>query len=114
MSPSTSRSDNDVGNFGPSGAPSTASKVMDGPRREERTSAGTGTGGGSSPSNRLTRSSLSAARRGVLRREAQWGMTRWGTKVLVTVVPSADQVNLALPKASDQPPAGSAWSAATS
>ncbi len=31
-----------------------------------------------------------------------------------TVVPSADQVNLALPKASDQPPDGTACSSAMS
>jgi hypothetical protein len=65
MSSSTSSVDNEVGNFGPSGTPSTASKVIDGSRREERSSAGTGTGGRASFSMRLTRSSFSAACLGV-------------------------------------------------
>jgi hypothetical protein len=75
---------------------------------------GTGTGGGCSLSSLLTRSSFRAARRGVPSRAAQWGITRWGTRVLVTAAPLADQVNLAFPKASDHPPSGSGCKPATS
>ena len=107
MSSSTSVSGSEVGNFGPNGRPCTASNVIDGSRREEWTSAGTGTGGRTSLSIRLTRSSLRPACLGVPNRCAQWGITKRRNVVFVTVVASADHVNLALPKTNDHPPVGS-------
>ena len=76
IKPSTSGPDSELGNFGPSGTPSTAWKVIVGPRRDDPSSRGTGTGGGCSFSNLLTRSSFRAARRGVPSSDAQWCMTR--------------------------------------
>ena len=110
---SPSVSDSEVGNFGPNGRPWTASNVIDGPRREEWTSAGTGMGGGTSLSIRLTGSSFRPACLGVPNKCAQWGITKRRNVVFVTLVASGDHVNLALPKTNDRPQAGSSNTRAT-